>query len=495
MGEFFASVVEHGHAETEVRFRHFRTGEALWMVYKVVALTDASGAPVYAGPVNIGGRAYAIASGVFSAGVYHLDELQLAQGLSLTSHGGGAFDFALVATRFDYLTSRQRMPSGALPAAFSGGPGSSNALDGTGWYTLDAQATWRPAGRGGAHVVSFGAHEDGFRLDNPRYGLADWISGRDQTVQAISRGRTRTQALWAQDAWALAPGLKATVGGRWEHWQATDGLNLSTIPALNVAQPKASADAFSPKGVLAWRPTPAWILKGSLGVAYRFPTVTELYQSVTVGTSLQTPDPNLKPERALSSELSVERTWSSGSARLSVFDERITDALLSQTALLPSGASASFVQNVGRTHATGVELVADQRDVLVRGLALSGWVTYVDGRIDRDPAFPAAVGKVLPQLPHWRGAVVATWSPTPRLDVTLAARYSDRAFATIDNSDPYANTWQGFGGFLVADVHVRWAITPHVQAGIGADNLFGSRYFLFHPFPQQTVVADLKYTF
>ncbi|HEY4029354.1 MAG TPA: TonB-dependent receptor [Caulobacteraceae bacterium] len=456
-------------------------------------LRDASGAPVYAGPVEIGGRAYAIAPSAFSSGVYRMDELELAQGLSLASHGGGAFDFELAASTFDYLHSRQRIPSGALPAAFSGGPGSSNALDGTGWRTLDAKATWRPFGPGGAHAISFGAHQDGFRLDNPRYGLANWISGPDQTVQAVSRGRTQTQALWVQDAWALAPGLKATVGGRWEHWQASDGVNYSASPALNQAQPKVAADAFSPKGVLGWSPAPGWTLKGSVGLAYRFPTVTELYQSVTVGTQLQTPNPDLKPERALSSELSAERVWPSGNLRLSVFDERIAGALLSQTSLLPSGASASFVQNVERTRATGVELVAGQR--LTPALQLSGWVTFVDARIERDAAFPAAVGKALPQLPRWRGAVVATWSPTPKLDVTLAGRYSDRAFATLDNSDAYANTYQGFSGYFVADLHIRWNITSHVQAGVGADNLLGRRYFLFHPFPQQTAVAQLKYAF
>ena len=458
-------------------------------------LRDASGAPVYAGQVNMGVRAYTLAPSTFSGGVYRMDELELAQGLSLASHGGGAFDFDLAATAFDYLHSRQRIPSGALPAAFSGGPGSSTSLDGTGWYTLDANGTWRPLGRDGAHIVSFGAHQDGFKLNSPKYGLNDWIGGNDVTVQSVSRGVTQTQALWAQDLWTLTPQLKATVGGRWESWLAGNGLNYSASPALNVAQPHEAANAFSPKGVLAWQPLQGWTFKGSVGVAYRFPTVTELYQSVTVGTLLQTPNPNLKPERALSSELSAERAWTSGDVRLSVFDERVTGALLSQTALLPSGASASFVQNVDRTRATGVELVGEQRDLLVSGLSLSGWITYVDARIEQDAAFPKAVGKNLPQVPRLRGAVVATWSPTPKLDVTVAGRYSDRSYATIDNSDPYANTYQGFSGYFVADLHIRWNITSHVQAEVGADNLLGRRYFLFHPFPQQAAVADLKYSF
>jgi signal transduction histidine kinase/CheY-like chemotaxis protein len=35
-----------GHGEVEVRFRHFKTGEARWMSYKVLTLPDAAGRPV-----------------------------------------------------------------------------------------------------------------------------------------------------------------------------------------------------------------------------------------------------------------------------------------------------------------------------------------------------------------------------------------------------------------------------------------------------------------
>ena len=43
MNEFFPSVLDQGHGEIEVRFRHFKTGDALWMAYKVLTLPDAAG--------------------------------------------------------------------------------------------------------------------------------------------------------------------------------------------------------------------------------------------------------------------------------------------------------------------------------------------------------------------------------------------------------------------------------------------------------------------
>lgn len=43
---FFPRVVEQGQNEVEIRFRHFRTGAAIWMIYGVFALKDAEGALV-----------------------------------------------------------------------------------------------------------------------------------------------------------------------------------------------------------------------------------------------------------------------------------------------------------------------------------------------------------------------------------------------------------------------------------------------------------------
>jgi PAS domain S-box-containing protein len=46
MQEFFPSVLEKGHGEIEIRFRHFKTGVARWMAYKVLTVPDAAGRPV-----------------------------------------------------------------------------------------------------------------------------------------------------------------------------------------------------------------------------------------------------------------------------------------------------------------------------------------------------------------------------------------------------------------------------------------------------------------
>ncbi|MGZ5018653.1 MAG: PAS domain-containing hybrid sensor histidine kinase/response regulator, partial [Methylobacter sp.] len=46
LDEFLPRVVREGHADVEIRFRHFKTGAAIWMIYNAFIIKDSSGEPV-----------------------------------------------------------------------------------------------------------------------------------------------------------------------------------------------------------------------------------------------------------------------------------------------------------------------------------------------------------------------------------------------------------------------------------------------------------------
>ena len=50
--EFFPRVLREGHGKTEIRFRHFVTGEPVWVDYSLVVLNDAMGRPTGLGTVT-----------------------------------------------------------------------------------------------------------------------------------------------------------------------------------------------------------------------------------------------------------------------------------------------------------------------------------------------------------------------------------------------------------------------------------------------------------
>jgi len=453
-------------------------------------LRNASGVPAYSGTVNIDGRSVTIPASAFSNQVYHFDERHWMHAMSM-EHAGSRVYWSLVGSIYDYAKDDQRVPSVPLPAATAGGAGSIVRMNGTGWRTLDLHSFTRKLS---SHELHLGAHYDGFTLKNRRFATPDWIDGSAGALQQEALGQTRTLALWAEDHWMLAEPLTLTIGGRYEWWKAYDGRNFSASPALDVDQPNRTALGFSPKASLRWRPSAQWTVTLSGGRALRFPTVSELYQAISTGPTITVPNPDLKPEKALSAELAIERHIGDGHIRLSLFHETISDALISQSAPLVPGSTTlfNFVQNIDRTRSNGLEIVIDRRNLLPR-FDLSGSFTLADPRVASDPVFPAADGKLIPQVPKRKATLVATWRPADHLWLTAAARYSSRMFGTIDNSDLVGHTYQGFEGYFVADVRGVYRASSNIDLSLGVENLTAKRYFLFHPFPGRTVTAELNW--
>ncbi len=443
----------------------------------------ATGAPIYSGAINSGGYGYSLATSAFASGIYLRDARHWSHTLSIGG-AGGAFDWKLIGTLYDFGREIQRTPT-----AVTGAAGNVTRLDGTGWRTLDGSLGWNSGG----NTLRIGAHLDQYEINSNRYSTADWQARAQGALNQASRGKTRTAAIWAENTFAFAPALKLTLGGRYEWWRAFDGFNFSTSPALSVDQPERRAEGFSPKATLAWSLAPALTARASIGRAYRFPTVGELYQAITTGAVLTVPDPSLRPERAWSEELALEYADGHGTARLALFNESIADALISQSAPLLPGSTQLFTyfQNVDRTRARGIELAFDRRDVMPR-FDVAGSVTYTDAETVKDAAFPVAVGKTLPSVPRWKATAVVTWRADDAVSLTAAARYASRNWGSLDNSDIVGNTYQGFYEYLVVDARAHFKAGEHLGFSLGVDNLFNDKYFLFHPFTQRSVTVEAK---
>jgi iron complex outermembrane receptor protein len=453
---------------------------------------DRSGTPTFAGQA------------AFASGFYLLEQSHTAQSLSLRSDTKRMWDFELVGTMFDFGNDQQRTPTTASTTGETfNAPGRVAVLDGTGWTTLDAKAIWRPSGTATSkHTVSVGAHADRYVLQNTTWNTSEWTSGDFTTVATEGDGKTRTQAVWAQDAWRLTPTLKLTLGGRYEGWKAYDGYNVNGNTTVN--QQTVSASKFSPKGVLAWSPSLFWTVTASVGKAYRFATASELYQLVSTGTTFTSPNPDLEPDDVLATELRFERRADRTMLQVALFHDDIHDAIISQFLPLVPGSTQlfSYLSNVDHVRSQGVELVLGSNDLLVRGLELQGSATYtgaktlaLSGRASASAPPEAAIGKQLPNIPKRRATFSGTYRPDQarKVALTIAGRYSDKMYTTLDNADVNPNTYQGFASWFVMDSRVNYRVDRHWSAGLGIDNVLNRKYFLFHPFPQRTLVGTLKY--
>ena len=151
--------------------------------------------------------------------------------------------------------------------------------------------------------------------------------------------------------------------------------------------------------------------------------------------------------------------------------------------------------NVGRIDTEGVELAFAAQRVLLAGLDFSGSVTYADSEIEENDGFPDTVGQRQPRVPDWRATLLANYRVNDRWNGSLGVRYSGRQFGQLNNSDIHGHTYQGFSDYFVADVRVQYRVDRQWQASLGIDNLNNDKYWAFHPYPQRTVHAELRFDY
>jgi iron complex outermembrane receptor protein len=456
-------------------------------------IRDGAGNKIYNGSVNFDNRKY----NIFGMNPAEAESLHIMQALDLKSNTKGFFDWQLTLSNYDYQKDRNSA-SNSNSNPYATRTGRVTDLAGTGWTVLDARATMRPLD----HTVDIGYHIDQYKLKSDINATADWAIGDKGALTSAARGETMTQALYAQDKWQINPQWALVLGGRFEHWQARDGQNVTGINVLNYKD--ISETRFSPKVSLSFEPVPAWGFRAAFGQAFRFPTVSEMYQLLKNGDDYIQSNPDLKPEEVIAAELTAERRFENGLVRASLFSENKHDALISQVlsnnSVIPYGdgickISCSFVQNVDHIRTRGLELATQWQDVFVHGLDLQGSATFTEAEVLRNDAATVTIGNKPPRIPRNMFKAVATYHHGNNLTYSLAARYSGRQYNALDNSDSNPDTFGGASKFFIMDVKANYKLTNRVTASLGVDNLNNYKSYVFHPYPQRTGYLQLKFDY
>jgi iron complex outermembrane recepter protein len=462
-------------------------------------LRNAAGQPVYSGVVNINGQSFAALNGAdFAATDESLTHVM--HGLAVKSHTQGVWDWELDASLYDYHKDgkRQNAAANPLPNALLGGAGTIADGSGTGWNNLALKGTWRPDGMQGEHIVDFGVQQDSYKLQYLTSNIAgNWLADAAGALVSNVGGKARLRSAYAQDAWAFASDWKTVLGLRAEQWRAYDGQTTFSASS-SLTYPARSESFLSPKAALSFQAMPDLVLKASTGRAVRMPTVAELYGATSTTNSQFINDPNLRPERSWTSELTAEKELGDGLVRLTLFTENTHDSLYSQTTFDPvANRNISRVQNVGRIRTNGLEIAFNGKDVLQRGLDLSSSVTYADSVIRQNDGFVVTpgdtIGKRQPNIPKWRASALASFRLDEQWTASLGARYSGPQYRTLNNADVNGYTYQGVSRYFTTDVRVRYQINRQWSAALGIDNLNNYQYWNFHPYPQRSYSAELKF--
>jgi iron complex outermembrane recepter protein len=450
-------------------------------------LRNANGNPVYSGNVNIGGYEYKIPAAEFAPSSGYSENWLY--GVTLKTRNTTGWNGEAIASYYDIGSSVARTANSGAPG---NGPGSVTFGDGTGWKTLDLKTAYMPATPAAGlanHALSFGYHYDNYFLDNATYNTLNWRDGAGAAFANAFAGKTQTQALYAQDAWRFLPRWKLVYGVRYEDWRAYDG--SQAIAGARVPYSNVSDQHVSPKASLSFDLTDDLTLRASVGRAYRFPTVSELFQGQINGFSIVNNNPNLKPENDLSKELTAEWAHWNGLFRFTLFQDDVKNTIFSQTDTTVVPNVTNF-QNIGKVRSRGVETSYEGEDVLVRGLDLMASLAYTQSKILANAQNPATVGKYFYRIPLWRADLVASYHLDGRSTITAGVHYSGRQYNTLTNTDTNPDVFGGTSTYTVADVKYTFKPSNLSEIGIGIDNLFDERYFVYHPYPGRTFYVEGK---
>jgi iron complex outermembrane recepter protein len=448
-------------------------------------LTAADGNIVSTGNVAIDGNRYTLVSNAFAPGVS--ESRRRLWGLSLRGREQAGWSYSLTASRFETVRDIARTASGP-----GEGAGAVAFGDGSGWTTLDLDADYRPTVLEKSHWIAFGLHGDRYELKNSTWDTADWRSGAPSAFNNAFAGETETTAAYIQDTWSFSTDWKLIPGVRYEHWRASDGVRAQS--GVSLSYPERSDSYWSPKLAIERALAESWTARLSLARAYRMPTVSELFQGRITGTALLNNDPNLRPEKSFSKDLTVERAGSGSRLRLSIYEDDIRDALFSQTntTVFPT---ITNIQNVDRVRTRGIEAMVDAQRFLIERLDVSASVARNHAKILENSNNPVSIGKYFYRIPNWRADVVGTYHMMPWLSSTLATRYSGRQYNTLDNTDINPDTFGGTSRYFVVDAKLSLTPSEHTRLGLGVENLTDERYYVFHPYPGRTWYAEAQFNF
>ena len=462
-------------------------------------LRDAAGNSVLSGTVDVG-NGQRVTSAATNFGLQHQELQQTLHGVELADTDGGAIDWRLSASAYDYGKDQRRKQN-----AHTGLAGTLTKLDGTNWRTADGALDWRPGGESGAHQVALGFHVDRYTLDNTVENVTDWRNSATGTRASAFAGETRTTALYAQDVWRFAEGWQVTAGVRYEDWKARNGFVATGVKEQRFA---GRGDRFaSPKLAVQWLPAQDWTLRASWGRAFRLPTVAELFQGSIPNTLnvVNYNNPNLQPERVTSLELNAERNFHWGDAhgwlRGTLFHENNHGALIKQPVPVtdPNYTTATGVStywsNVDLVRSRGAEVAWQVADAGIRGLDVTGSLTYAQSLIAKDIAQPTYVGNWQQRVPKWRARLVGSYQASDRWSLSLAGRYSGVQRNGYPNADIRPNTYLGFAPYLVFDAKATFKPSKQVSLAVGVDNLTNRLYYQFHPYPGRTVNAEVRFDY
>jgi iron complex outermembrane receptor protein len=335
-----------------------------------------------------------------------------------------------------------------------------------------------------SHLLTVGVSNRGDESDTNDYNVPFYRSYSNRGNSTFySGGEAHTWGLFAQDEWRVLPPLTLYLGARYDYWTVDDG--ASGVPGALTTYESNTESELSPKAAAVWKVLPDTTVRGSVGHAFRAPTLYELYRSWVSGSTTTLSNPDLKPETVWAYELGVDQFLFDKKTRLAVvgYWNDIEDMIYFRTE-----GNTKTRTNIGEARTYGVELEAEQK--LTDWLSVWGNFTYTHARIEDNPTDPESEGKKVTGIPEyaWSAGVDATYK---WCRASLMGRYYDKIYGNSDNSDTAEGVYGSYEPAFFLDAKVTVSPLKWMEVSLSVENILDEEYFEYYKSDGCTVFAEL----
>jgi iron complex outermembrane receptor protein len=463
-------------------------------------LRNQEGALVWDGQVVQDGQGMTIASSRLGASVQ--SRQSVSSGLRLRGDYQEQGEWEINLSDFRLLRDRTFTSSHALASPNFTGSGQVTDYGDTGWQTLDVKWSQEQVDMLPIALVS-GIRYERYQLQLNVFDTPEWQRYVNQGYTSRSGGETDIMAGFVQIKWDVTPAWDVSLGGRYEHWRSRGGYySQSTHDALTLVDIGGrTQQQFSPKFSLTFTPSDEWLWRYSMGRAYRFPIIEELFTQSQSYSAVVQAAPDLAPENGLHHNLTLDRFFDGGSLRVNVFYETVRDAIESQTAWLQGGGTVTTFAAIDRVETQGTELIVNRYGIGHPSLDVRLNLTYTQSNIadntraEHNSVEPSIEGNDYPRIPRWRSHVMMTYHMNDRWDISSTWQYATKSYGRLDNTDRAERVMGAQDGFSRWGLKTMYKITSQLSINGGIDNVTNQRRYVAHPWPGRSVYAGMSYDY
>jgi iron complex outermembrane recepter protein len=303
-------------------------------------------------------------------------------------------------------------------------------------------------------------------------------------------GNQDIYSVFAQDEiFLFAEKLILNLGARYDWWESHDGYSLDTnVSPLTQKFDDRKDSSLNPKFAARYRLTDGISLRGSVGTAFRAPTLPNLYQGDYVyGTTTYQGNPDLQPEKSVSYELGTDlKIKDVFTASVSVYQTNMEDGIN----LITTDPVNHIKQykNIGEVEIKGLELEAQYR--IPPDWAVYGTYTANSSKIDKFEEDRSLEGKYLPWLPKYQASIGLLYSNAGLFTARVAGRYVGTIYDDDENEEET-------GDYFTADLKLSRKFSNYLEASLDIFNIFDRGYqeTTSTENPGRIIMGNIKLTF